>query len=134
MRSGAAPSGACGAALVLLPSIGSVSLFATHCYAISFAALPTKQLLRCPLKLPAVPSALACIHFGNLAQAHQCVTGVTCQSADCSAGVLLYHLEAHTGITILITNKPDAIDSAFQRRITFSLEFPMPDAALRSVD
>ena len=48
-------------------------------------------------------------------------------------GVLLHHLETHIGIVVLITNKPDAIDTAFQRRIRFSMSFPMPDAALRSV-
>ena len=48
-------------------------------------------------------------------------------------GVLLHHLETHIGIVVLITNKPDAIDTAFQRRIRFSMTFPMPDAALRSV-
>ena len=47
------------------------------------------------------------------------------------AGVLLHHLETHIGIVVLITNKPDAIDTAFQRRIRFSMSFPMPDSALR---
>jgi SpoVK/Ycf46/Vps4 family AAA+-type ATPase len=45
--------------------------------------------------------------------------------------VLLHHLETHIGIVVLITNKPEAIDSAFQRRIRFSMTFPMPDAPLR---
>ena len=48
------------------------------------------------------------------------------------AGVLLHHLETHIGIVVLITNKPEAIDTAFQRRIRFSMTFPMPDAPLRS--
>lgn len=48
------------------------------------------------------------------------------------AGVLLHHLETHIGIVVLITNKPEAIDTAFQRRIRFSMTVPMPDAALRS--
>ncbi len=47
------------------------------------------------------------------------------------AGVLLHHLETHIGIVVLITNKPEAIDTAFQRRIRFSMTFPMPDAPLR---
>ena len=50
---------------------------------------------------------------------------------SCTAGVLLHHLETHIGIVVLITNKPDAIDTAFQRRIRFSMTFPMPDAPLR---
>ncbi len=32
-------------------------------------------------------------------------------------GVLLYHLETHPGIVVLITNQPAAIDKAFHRRI-----------------
>ena len=48
------------------------------------------------------------------------------------AGVLLHHLETHIGIVILITNKPEALDTAFQRRIRFSVAFPMPDAQLRA--
>ena len=49
----------------------------------------------------------------------------------CPVGVLLHHLETHIGIVVLITNKPEAIDTAFQRRIRFSMTFPMPDASLR---
>ncbi len=49
----------------------------------------------------------------------------------CLVGVLLHHLETHIGIVVLITNKPEAIDTAFQRRIRFSMTFPMPDAPLR---
>lgn len=56
---------------------------------------------------------------------------LACDIQHVSAGVLLHHLEVHIGIVVLITNKPDAIDTAFQRRIRFSLTFPMPDAALR---
>ncbi|DBB01935.1 hypothetical protein WJX77_010097 [Trebouxia sp. C0004] len=52
--------------------------------------------------------------------------------AAMDVGVLLHHLETHIGIVVLITNKPDAIDSAFQRRIRFSMTFPMPDAPLRA--
>lgn len=52
--------------------------------------------------------------------------------AAMDVGVLLHHLETHIGIVVLITNKPEAIDTAFQRRIRFSMTFPMPDAALRA--
>ena len=45
--------------------------------------------------------------------------------------MLLHHLETHIGIVVLITNKPEAIDTAFQRRIRFSMTFPMPDAPHR---
>ncbi|KAL3158744.1 hypothetical protein ABBQ32_011472 [Trebouxia sp. C0010 RCD-2024] len=52
--------------------------------------------------------------------------------AAMDVGVLLHHLETHIGIVVLITNKPEAIDTAFQRRIRFSMTVPMPDAALRA--
>ncbi|GLC47982.1 hypothetical protein PLESTB_000046300 [Pleodorina starrii] len=52
--------------------------------------------------------------------------------AAMDVGVLLYHLETHPGIVVLITNQPAAIDKAFHRRIRFMLNFAMPDAALRA--
>ncbi|GIM08475.1 hypothetical protein Vretimale_12482, partial [Volvox reticuliferus] len=52
--------------------------------------------------------------------------------AAMDVGVLLYHLETHPGIVVLITNQPSAIDKAFHRRIRFMLNFQMPDAALRA--
>ncbi|KAG2434073.1 hypothetical protein HXX76_007801 [Chlamydomonas incerta] len=52
--------------------------------------------------------------------------------AAMDVGVLLFHLETHPGIVVLITNQPAAIDKAFHRRIRFMMNFPMPDAGLRA--
>ena len=41
---------------------------------------------------------------------------------------LLQKMEAYSGLAILTTNLPDAIDSAFKRRLRFVVEFAYPDA------
>jgi len=45
---------------------------------------------------------------------------------------LLQRLEDFDGVTVLTTNFPENIDSAFKRRIRFKVAFPFPDAQLRS--
>lgn len=51
-----------------------------------------------------------------------------CRYAAIDVGVLLYHLETHPGIVVLITNQPAAIDKAFHRRIRFMLGFKVRGA------
>ena len=46
--------------------------------------------------------------------------------------VLLRELERHDGIVILTTNRPHDLDTAFQRRIRYHVNFPLPDAAIRA--
>uniref|UniRef100_A0A0G4HU76 AAA+ ATPase domain-containing protein n=1 Tax=Chromera velia CCMP2878 TaxID=1169474 RepID=A0A0G4HU76_9ALVE len=48
-----------------------------------------------------------------------------------NVGLLLHHIETFAGVTIVVTNFVQAIDSAFLRRFKFVLEFPQPDAQLR---
>ena len=52
--------------------------------------------------------------------------------ANLEVNFLLQRLEKFEGVSILTTNFVNSIDDAFQRRIRFKLEFPMPDAALRA--
>jgi ATP-dependent 26S proteasome regulatory subunit len=40
-------------------------------------------------------------------------------------------MEAYRGLAILTTNLKAALDTAFQRRLRFVIQFPFPDAALR---
>jgi SpoVK/Ycf46/Vps4 family AAA+-type ATPase len=40
-------------------------------------------------------------------------------------------MEAYRGLAVLTTNMKSALDQAFQRRLTFSVHFPFPDAAQR---
>ncbi len=44
---------------------------------------------------------------------------------------LLGEIEKYDGIVILSTNRPDAFDQAFERRIRYRLHFPRPAAAAR---
>ncbi|MDY0060856.1 MAG: AAA family ATPase [Myxococcota bacterium] len=45
---------------------------------------------------------------------------------------LLQRMESYEGISILTTNLPRAVDEAFLRRITFHVEFPLPDEQTRA--
>ncbi|HYM40499.1 MAG TPA: ATP-binding protein [Thermoplasmata archaeon] len=45
--------------------------------------------------------------------------------------VLLSHIENFSGVVILATNLPRALDKALDRRIDIAVEFPIPDATLR---
>ena len=45
--------------------------------------------------------------------------------------LLLTEMDRYDGIVILATNRADAFDPAFERRIRYRVEFPRPDAAAR---
>src|SRR5205823_7993253 len=47
--------------------------------------------------------------------------------ANLEVSYLLQRMESFAGITILTTNHDTAIDEAFRRRISFKIDFPMPD-------
>jgi ATPase family associated with various cellular activities (AAA) len=51
--------------------------------------------------------------------------------ANIEVGYLLQRIEAYQGLAILTTNLKSSIDTAFQRRLRFIINFPFPDAALR---
>lgn len=51
--------------------------------------------------------------------------------ANLEVNFLLQRLDDFTGVSILTTNYPQNIDEAFQRRIRFKVDFPMPDRAMR---
>ena len=52
--------------------------------------------------------------------------------ANIEVSYLLQRMEAYRGLAILTTNRKEALDPAFLRRIRFVVEFPFPDAALRA--
>lgn len=52
--------------------------------------------------------------------------------ANIETSYLLQRMEAYRGLAILTTNMKNALDSAFLRRIRFSVEFPFPDAKQRA--
>ena len=52
--------------------------------------------------------------------------------ANIEVSYLLQRMEAYLGLAILTTNFQSALDSAFERRIRFTIEFPFPDAGRRS--
>ena len=51
--------------------------------------------------------------------------------ANIEVSYLLQRMEAYRGLAILTTNQKAALDSAFQRRLRFVVQFPFPDAAQR---
>ncbi len=51
--------------------------------------------------------------------------------ANIEIGYLLQRMEAYQGLAILTTNLKTSIDTAFQRRLRFTINFPFPDAAQR---
>ncbi len=51
--------------------------------------------------------------------------------ANLEVSYLLQRMEAYQGLSILTTNFKEAIDSAFERRLRFVIEFPFPDTAER---
>jgi hypothetical protein len=51
--------------------------------------------------------------------------------ANIEISYLLQRMEAYRGLAILTTNIKSALDSAFNRRLRFVLQFPFPDATLR---
>jgi ATPase family associated with various cellular activities (AAA)/Winged helix domain, variant len=52
--------------------------------------------------------------------------------ANIEVSYLLQRMEAYRGLAILTTNRKNAIDLSFLRRIRFVVTFPFPDAALRA--
>jgi hypothetical protein len=52
--------------------------------------------------------------------------------ANIEVSYLLQRVEAFRGLAILTSNLPEALDSAFLRRIRFIVHFPFPDAAQRA--
>jgi hypothetical protein len=51
--------------------------------------------------------------------------------ANIEVSYLLQRMESYSGLAILTTNKRNALDEAFLRRIRFVVVFPFPDEALR---
>ncbi len=52
--------------------------------------------------------------------------------ANIEVSYLLQRMEAYRGLAILTTNRKNALDQAFLRRIRFVVDFPFPDAAERA--
>jgi hypothetical protein len=52
--------------------------------------------------------------------------------ANLEVNYLLQRLESYDGVSILTTNFATSIDDAFQRRIRFKIEFPMPEPPQRA--
>ena len=52
--------------------------------------------------------------------------------ANIEVSYLLQRMEAYRGLAILTTNRREALDPAFLRRIRFVVRFPFPDAAERA--
>ena len=51
--------------------------------------------------------------------------------ANIEVGYLLQRMEAYQGLAILTTNLKSSLDTAFQRRLRFTVNFPFPDAVQR---
>ena len=51
--------------------------------------------------------------------------------ANIEVSYLLQRMEAYRGLAILTTNLKTALDTAFQRRLRFVVQFPFPDQGLR---
>ena len=51
--------------------------------------------------------------------------------ANIEVSYLLQRMEAYTGLAILTTNLKTSLDTAFQRRLRFVVQFPFPDTAQR---
>jgi SpoVK/Ycf46/Vps4 family AAA+-type ATPase len=51
--------------------------------------------------------------------------------ANIEVGYLLQRMESFRGLAILTTNLKSSLDTAFQRRLRFTVDFPFPDAAQR---
>lgn len=51
--------------------------------------------------------------------------------ANIEVSYLLQRMEAYRGLAILTTNRRDALDTAFLRRLRFVIAFPFPDVAQR---
>jgi hypothetical protein len=51
--------------------------------------------------------------------------------ANIEVSYLLQRMEAYRGLAILTTNMRESLDTAFQRRLRFVVQFPFPDSSLR---
>jgi hypothetical protein len=51
--------------------------------------------------------------------------------ANIEVSYLLQEMEAYRGLAILTTNLKNALDTAFQRRLRFAVQFPFPDVHMR---
>jgi hypothetical protein len=51
--------------------------------------------------------------------------------ANIEVGYLLQRIEAYQGLAVLSTNLKSSLDTAFQRRLRFTVNFPFPDATQR---
>ncbi len=51
--------------------------------------------------------------------------------ANIEVSYLLQRMEAYRGVAILTTNMKTSLDTAFQRRLRFVIQFPFPDASQR---
>jgi len=51
--------------------------------------------------------------------------------ANIEIGYLLQRMEAYQGLAILTTNMKSSMDTAFQRRLRFTINFPFPDVVHR---
>jgi ATPase family associated with various cellular activities (AAA) len=51
--------------------------------------------------------------------------------ANIEVGYLLQRMEAYQGLAVLTTNMSNSMDTAFQRRLRFTVNFPFPDQAQR---
>ncbi len=51
--------------------------------------------------------------------------------ANLTVAYLLQRVESHEGLVILASNLPGNMDEAFARRLTHTINFPLPDPALR---
>ena len=58
--------------------------------------------------------------------------GSTSRHDSMNVGILLHHMEEFSGIVVAITNRYTQVDTAFHRRFKFIMEFPTPDAAIRT--
>ena len=52
--------------------------------------------------------------------------------ANIEVSYLLQRMESYPGLAIMTTNLKSSIDTAFQRRIRFAVQFPFPDATQRA--
>jgi hypothetical protein len=52
--------------------------------------------------------------------------------ANIEVSYLLQRMETYRGLAILTTNRKEALDTAFLRRIRFAIEFPFPEAPQRA--
>jgi SpoVK/Ycf46/Vps4 family AAA+-type ATPase len=52
--------------------------------------------------------------------------------ANLEISYLLQRMEAYRGLAVLTTNRKDALDAAFLRRLRFVVTFPFPDAGQRA--